>query len=287
MWGAALIRCYDRRVQNQPLKWWHVRWGLAGRKTLPVAILLGKIVGVLGLVAAVICGVLYLISPWLGAQRLAKFEPRLSVAPVGLPTTAQAPLSNATIDRFGFKFQLPKKEIAKTRDFREITVASFRDGGGLLFWDPSDDAAFGLWFSAVRNDKRMERLLGQDIIRSKFTLMQAAMSATPDQVKWWRFRSAQNERAQLLLMTKFAALMTCRTHQESTASPVYAIAIGDFRGFEYGNPDVAPYDVNIEVFDGADRRFALNIAGQQGHKQILTQEELNAMVASIRPSPSK
>jgi hypothetical protein len=273
-------------VQNQPLKWWHVRWRPAGRGILRVATIVGITVGALWLAVAIAYGVEYLMSPWLSAQRFAKIEPRLSIVPAGLSTNAQAPLSNATIDRFGFKFQLPKKEIVKTRDLRQITVVSFRDSGGLMFWDPSDDAAPGLWLLPVRSDKRMERVLGQDIIRSRFKLMQAAMSTTPDQVKWWRFCSAQNERAQLLLEIKSYVLMACSPHLESAPSPVYFITVDDFRGFQCGNPDVAPYDVNIELFDGADRRFALNIAGQQGHKQILTQEELNAIVASIRPSPS-
>jgi hypothetical protein len=68
-----------------------------------------------------------------------------------------------------------------------------------------------------------------------------------------------------------------------TIRPVYTIASGEFRGFQLGNPDVPPYDARIDLFDKADRHLAFDIWGVDGHGQVLTQEEINAMVVSIRP----
>jgi len=284
MWGAAWIRCYHRRVQSQPLKWWHVRWRPAGRAMRRAAILVAKIAVVLFVLDAIVYGAFYLIAPWQHAQGLAKVEPRLCLVPVDIPTKAQAPLSNASIDRYGFKIQLPNREISKTHEFDSITTASFRNGGGLMVHNTSSEEVVGLLISAFKENKRAESLFGRELLRSDFKLMQAAMSATPEQVKWWHFRSLQNQRTEALLMLKFGALVACRQPFESS-SAIYAISFGEFRGYQCGNPDAPPYDAHIDVFDDASRHFAMTISGIRGHGQVITQEELNAMVASIRPSP--
>jgi hypothetical protein len=110
------------------------------------------------------------------------------------------------------------------------------------------------------------------------------MLVTPEQVKWWRFRSSQNEKAALLLLLKFVSLTESSPLHTLTIRPIYTIVSGEFRGFQFGNPDIPLYDTRIDLFDGADRHLAFDIGGLEGHGQVLTQEEINAMVASIRPA---
>lgn len=273
--------CYHRSVKDQELKWWQVRWGLAGRAIFRLATVSSKIIGLLCLVAAVGYGVLYLISPWLASKQLGKVDPRLSMAPLSLPAKAEAPLSDASIDRYGFKFQLPNKEIVKTIGGELITLVLFRDGGDLIVRNTSRDAGI---FALLTNDKRAQRLLGQDVNHSEFKLIQAVMSATPEQAKWWRFRSSENERVEYLLGMKLSALTQSASPHAFTLGPIYSIAYGKFRGFHLGNPDVPPYETHLDLFDGADRYFAFDITGPEGHGQVLTQEEINAIVDSIRPT---
>jgi len=61
------------------------------------------------LIAAVGFGVLYLLQPWWASQRLGKFDPQLSLIPVSLSSETEAPLSNSSIEQFGFEFRLPNK----------------------------------------------------------------------------------------------------------------------------------------------------------------------------------
>jgi hypothetical protein len=285
MWGTASIHCYHRRVQNQPLKWWHVRWRPAARATRRAAILVAKIVVVLFILDAIVHGVIYLIQPWQGAQALAGVEPGINVVPAGLANQALAPLSQKSIDAFGFEFQLPNKAIDRIRQIKRMTFVSFHEGGDLLARDMSPYPEVDSTPAVIESKMREEKLLGQELVHSKFKLMQAAMSTTPDQVKWWRFRSTQNMRAQLLLIEKGWYFIECPLSHDH-AAPVYAISFGQVHGFQFGNPGAPPYEAHIDVFDAADRHFSMTISGLQGHGQVLTQEELNAMVASIRPSPS-
>lgn len=209
------------------------------------------------------------------------------MVPEKLPSLAQAPLSDASIDAYGFKFHLPNKRIIKTREHQLTTMVFFSDRGVLIVKNMLRDAEVEPFFSILKEDKRAGRLLENDVLQSRFKLMQAVLSATPDHVKWWRFRSSQNQKESLLLETKSIAQIECAPPGRFTITPVYTIAFGEFRGFQFGNPDVAPYEAHIDVFDGADRQFTLDIAGPEGHKQLLTQQELNAMVASIRPTSDR
>lgn len=277
-----LRACYHRSVKDQELKWWQVRWGLAGRAIFRLATVAGKIVGLLCLVAAVGYGVLYLISPWLASKQLGKVDPRLSMVPLSLPRKGEAPLSDASIDRYGFKFQLPNEEIVKTIRGELTTVVVFSNGGDLVVPNTSRDAGI---FAFVTNGEHAQRLLGQDLNDSKFKVMKAVMSATPEQAKWWRFRSSDNERVEYLLGTKFSVLTQSASPHAFTLGPIYTIAFGEFCGFQLGNPDVPPYETHLDLFDGDDRYFAFDITGPEGHGQVLTQEEINSIVDSIRPAP--
>jgi len=270
-------------VADQELKWWHVRWRLAGRAISRFAIVSAKIIVPLCLVAAVGYGVLYLLSPWLASQWMSSSDPRLSIVPVELSNKVEAPLSSASIDCFGFTLRLPK-DVAKTFRGNLITTVRFRNGG--LF--ESEDMSRGSGILEVMiGGKDTQRLLGEGGNRSKFSLMNAAMWVTPEQAKWWRFRTLANQRAEYLLTVKSLALSHFFSLHSFTIRPIYTIASGEFRGFQVGNPDVAPYEARVDLFDAADRHFEFDVTGPEGQGQVLTQTEINAIVASIQPTTDR
>ena len=270
-------------MTEQELKWWHVRWRLAGRVIARIAIVSGKILGSLCLVAAVGYGVVYLISPWLESRGIRKFDPRVSMVPVDLPSRVEAPLSGASIDCYGFRFRLPN-EAGKTVRSELITLVPIRDAGMFECGDILREPGM---LEFAMNDKQAQRLLGEEVLRSKFSLMQAAMKVTPEKVKWWRFRALANERAEYLLITKSLVLSQLHSLHSFTIHPIYEIASGGFRGFQVGNPEVTPYEAHVDLFDTADRHVEFDVTGQEGHGQVLTQLEINAIVASIQPTPGR
>jgi hypothetical protein len=77
-------------------------------------------------------------------------------------------------------------------------------------------------------------------------------------------------------------LTTIVSPRFGTLGPIYPISAGVFRGFQIGNPDVSPYEAHLDLFDGTDRHLAFDISGPEGHGQVLTQAEINAIVASIQ-----
>jgi hypothetical protein len=270
-------------VAYQDLKWWHVRWRPVVRAISRFAIISGKIAAPLCLLAALGYGVIYLESPWLESQRMSKFDPRLSIVPTELSAKIEAPLSNASIDCYGFTLQLPNN-VTRTIPGKQYTSVLFRNEGDLTIQSMTQD---GDMLELTMRDKTAQKLLGREVLRSKFSLMQAAMWATPEQAKWWRFRTLANERVAGLLTTKFFAITKLLSLHFTEIRPIYTIAVGELHGFQVGNPDVAPYEAHVDLFDGTDRHFAFDVTGPEGHGHVLNQTEINAIVGSIKPVPDR
>lgn len=267
-------------MADQALKWWHVRWRTPARILKRVVIVSGKVLGVLCILALILYVADYLLSPWIEARELSRVDPRLNLGPVNIPIEAKAALSNSTLEGFGFTFQLPKA--ATVRKFGKMTTVRFQEGM-ILFEDTSRDTDGWPLILVGKEGKHAQRLLGQELVQSRFKLTWAAMSTTPDQVKWWRFRSSQNERLEVLLTAKFFAITSSFSSDPFTISPIYTISSGELRGFQLGNPNIPPYEAHLDLFDAGDRHFALDVDGPKGHGQVLSQEEINSIVASIRP----
>jgi hypothetical protein len=256
---------------------------LAGRAIYRFTIVSGKIIVPLFLLAAVGYGVVYLLSPWLVSQQLSKVDPRLNIVPVDLPSKVEAPLSSASIDCFGFTLRLPNG-VEKTFRGDQHRTVRFRNGGLLGCEDMS--RGFDLLELKI-SEKNTHQLLGEEVFHSKFSLMRAAMWATPEQAKWWRFRTLANQSVEYLLITKFSALSQIISSHPFTIRPIYTIASGQFRGFQVGCPDIAPFETRIDLFDAVDRHFEFDVTGPDGHGPVLTQTEINAIVASILPTPGR
>ncbi len=201
--------------------------------------------------------------------------------PTDLPAPATAHLSNATIDSYGFRVSLPDEDVTRAIRGDSVTVVLFRKGGDLIIHNPLRDSGV---IEAAISDGHTERLVGQVESHSKFKLMEAAMEATPEQTKWWRFHNLENERVQYLLLLKFSLLTGITSPYAFKLGPIYTISAGGLRGFQIGNPDVLPYEAHLDLFDQADRHFAFDVTGPKGHGQVLTQAEINAVQVSIQPT---
>jgi hypothetical protein len=236
--------------------------------------ILGKVLAVLCVCAAMGYGVLYAISPWLLAQRVRQFNPRASLVPVALTTKAEAPLSDVNVDVGGFRIQLPKELVERPVSRSRFAIIRLRNGGLMVEAPGSRETGI--------DRKAVERLVGPDLARPGFKSMEAALRTTPDRVKLWRLRSAENEQAAYLLVMKISILMSRGWGMSGQLTPIQSISAGEVRGFEIGNPDAPPYEAKLDLFDGMDRHLTVDVVGESGHGLVLTQAEVNAMVAGIR-----
>ena len=69
------------------------------------------------------------------------------------------------------------------------------------------------------------------------------------------------------------------------SNAIYRIDADELHGFQFGNPASAPYGIELQLFDRNDRRYDIVISRRSQNTPFLTQPEVNAIVASIRPIP--
>jgi hypothetical protein len=210
-----------------------------------------------------------LLSPWFEARSILRENPALAQTPVPLPDADLASLSGSSVELLGMTIQTPWSKIGTIRLAPGVAAIPFPDEDVqmLLFEPESDDFEKRMRAQGVQGR-------GNAIGISSYKLMAAEMFTTPDLVKWWK-RPAKNEATTFLLEMKAIRL--------GHLKGIYAISNGKLRGFQLGDPVVPPYRVRLDLFDSADRHYQIQIAPTGGHGPALSQEQINALVASISP----
>ena len=227
-----------------------------------------------GIVWAVCTEAINLMT-WHFARSTGNDYPNLAVLPKPLPSTPSTNLSGVRIEHFGFSFQVPWKDLDQDQWATDTAaVVPFRDGGRLLIFNPATqiDSAKILHGNTASQTGATEEVFGERALSSNYELMAAEVETTPDQIKWWNSRK-QNTRNGLLLTYKSLDLRN--------AHEIYRLASGELRGFQFGNPIVAPYVVQLDLFDPSDRHYRILVTPSKQKKPVITQAQINALVASI------
>lgn len=250
-------------------RWWQVSW-----KRVEITLL------VMFLTPLLLVGVWLLVQiqlePWRLAQSIATDDPGIEKVPVALPDHSVATLSGMRVEHFGFSIQLPWKEIYRDSAWENSAMISSMDGGVVEMRYPSDSSDL---MAAMRRMVNTISAIHAESSGTNYALTKAVMNARPEQVKWWMTRG-QNAKYATLLLMKSSFEIECR-------GAIYEIDSGEIRGFQQGNPSVAPYCVKLDLFDAGDHHFQIRIDQYPVRGPVVTQAEVNAMVASLRPMAQK
>ena len=249
------------------LKWWHVSW-------MRVILGLALAFGLMG----VGCLALWVFEPWELAHELTKSETALRIIPQPVPDSSIAAIDGLNIQHFDFSFQVPWRDADIEKNSRLASVTHFKRGIALIVFDPTGEPDL-LQYIRGKSGKDAEAaklLLGARALSSRYDLMAAEFAATPDDVHWWASRE-QNARSLVLLNMKSMDALG--------ANAIFKVSNEEMHGFQVGNPAVAPYKIELYLFDRADRRYWIMFAGKDLVHQVLTQAEVNAIVASMKPIP--
>jgi hypothetical protein len=215
----------------------------------------------------------YQLSPWSTARDLAASYPYLDRIPIVPPDKSVAILQGERIERFGFSMHLPWKDIYRDTTLQDVALISSNNGGAIEIHPASARHDSGATMRLMADE--VAALRDNQSLRTNYALTVAAMGAKPAQVKWWKTRG-QNAKDVNLLLMKLLVESDCQ-------GPLYAIQFGEMRGFQPGNPSAAPYCAKLDLFDGADRLYEIRIDEYPERAPVITQAEINAMVASVRP----
>jgi hypothetical protein len=214
---------------------------------------------------------------WYLARKTASDDyQKLSIAPTPLKDMTVERLSGPRIERFGFSFQVPWNEMLTNHSGKDAASLGFEGGAAVLLFDPAS-AVDGAKIERGTTDKDhalMNLVLGTKALSSNYDLMAAAVQATPNDVKWWASR-VHNTGSLLLLENKNMDLVDVNS--------IHPVTAGAVRGFQFGDPDTAPYVVSLKLFDSSDRQYWILITGMHVHHSVITQGAINALIASLQP----
>lgn len=264
------------------MKWWQTSWKRIGaglRRTfiglLLLCVLLLQIAVMLWELRPAIAHVVL----WQTAREIALENPNVALMPQPLADTRVGTLNDGMfIHRFGYGIHVPWAATKVVKDFKTAAIFGFEDGSSLQMFDPSDHMDM---LKAAPSDEAAQReglrpLLGDDAVRSHYDYANAELSARPGEISIFHSRQ-RNARAMMLLSMKSVDI-------PSEATAIYSVAGSRLRGFQFGDPKNAPTFIQLLLFDDRDRALKLTLKGRRGSTQpVLTQEQINAIIASVRP----
>jgi len=203
------------------------------------------------------------------ARQIYGDDPNLSATPRSLLQTSVIPLNGIRLKQFGFSFQIPWTERDFDRPSTSVDVFHFRGGGTVFVYNPYTQIV----------PVMMPCIGASKSVSTNYERMSAELQATPSALHWWS--PLRNARTMDLLSLKSFEFKT--VEGEMLRGGVYVQQSGELRGYQLGDPAVSPYSVDLKLYDHEDRLYRVSIAGSQENHQIITQSQINAIVASLQP----
>jgi hypothetical protein len=216
---------------------------------------------------------------WHFAREAGRDHQNLAVLPTPLKDTTAEKLSGLRVEKFGFSFQLPWDDVATDRTGKGAAALNFKGGADVLVFDPASavNSVKIMREGAGGQQSILNRVFGAKTLSSNYDLMAAEVGATSNDVEWWVSR-ARNIRTFILLEDKLTEL-------GETGKSIHPLASSTVQGFQFGDPDAAPYIVRLELFDSLDRRYEIVLTGKSAHRAVITQSQINGLIASLRTTP--
>jgi hypothetical protein len=227
---------------------------------------------------AIVFGLSFLLVMWIGPFYEARLmdETESEVLPRPLPDLGIASDPTVQVEREGVSFSVPWDETENSkREPSKSDILTLANGLVICVFRPPDE------LDAVRSLKgpaatalRFE--LGDQALGSNFALISAAFSTRVSDAKWWH-TPIYNRKITYLLGLKMWRVGFPGGFKQV---PIYAFTEGRVRGFQVGDPPRERI-VKLILFDEIDREYRIELLKFHGD---ISQPEINALIASLRPS---
>jgi hypothetical protein len=211
--------------------------------------------------------------------RGAALDPRATLLPQRVPNTAVADLKGGTeLSDFGYVVALPWK-VSKRNDVKMLSTFKLENGTDIFLYDVRDPAPgiASTEKSSPIDAAAFQSVYGSLTDGSRYEWMCAKMNASPTDVSFWHSR-ARN--------AKTLTLIDSKTGMLGKAKVIYSISAGGMHGFQLGDPQQPDSPVFLRLFDANDRELWM-ILHRAPNGIGFTQEQINAMVASIHPATTE
>jgi len=212
-------------------------------------------------------------------RQMYRDEPTLALTPQPLKDYGANPQEGMSFSQFGYAFDAPWKDVDTVRNFKSLTLISFKSGQTVVFYDPKQtiDPLKVIRETTAQNGKDLGVLFGRDVPTSNYQVLNTVLSTTPDDYSLL-WLSNDLVRHSILLTIKHGELV-------NGVSRVYSIETEGLRGFQKGDPLHDEKATIVDLFDKQDHHFELWFVTQKGASARITQADINRVIETIRPAP--
>lgn len=236
-----------------------------------------------GIVVSVICTYLWVfgIATWfiVEGRDFAGNDPALWMAPAELRDLSTSSAPGRKLSYFGYEFEVPWDDLdeQKTRLVGSWQFIAFHSGKTMLFWRlPPKKSVNAMLGQGKLDGARLKRLYGDETLQSDYAFIRATLETTPGQITLFT-----PQRKALRIMT-LLLLKSIYVSTNKSGSGIFLIQTGDFRGFQYGNPQGRPREIVDDLFaDNGGLHFAFRDKSCAGG---ISQAEINRVIQTTRPS---
>lgn len=212
---------------------------------------------------------------WLEAKMWTRANPWIRDVPQPLTSPPVTVGKAEQVKVFNYEFASPWGE-ANISPGDNYAQLRFKPGQVIVFYDPEAqlDTITAVRTSTSPQYQNFARVAGD--MNTNYALYQAIYSASPSQVS--PFMTANDSlRMHLLLLLKLGFGF-------DEKSPVYSLALGSDRGFQFGDP-ASGRPVALRVFDSRDHQFRFIFVAASGSSAKITQSDIDGIVQSLQPVP--
>jgi hypothetical protein len=205
-------------------------------------------------------------------------EPSISVTPQDLYQKTTPAAATTHIEIYNYQCDAPWKGPAQTEVAADFTDFKFSSGALLRAYMPESQADALKTFKGdtPAEQRNIDAAFGAHPFDSNFDLYAAIYGASPAQVSSFMSRGDAS-RISTLLLWKLNFDM-------ALPGGIYRFDFGATRGLQFGSPDQA-HAVMVRAFGVQDRQFELMILMRAGASEKLTQNDINLILASLKPIP--
>jgi hypothetical protein len=231
-------------------------------------------------VAAVIFVYAKPIAVLLYAKWQVRNDAKLWVVPTPLHLVDVPHVAGKTMSYFGCEFESPWTEVKRERKFDSIAVLNFAGGQMISILDPAHDVdeLRMMKQEAAKRGVDLKNVFGDETTRSRYAMLSKTWSLTPADLHFFSSRQA--------MVTNSMFLMLKKVWMKRIKGGVYSFDTGWLRGIQEGGP-VQDDFVIIEAFDISDHKIELWIGSERGANPRPSQQDINRILYSLRPTASQ
>ncbi|MFQ5520145.1 MAG: hypothetical protein ACE5FK_02005 [Candidatus Methylomirabilia bacterium] len=203
-------------------------------------------------------------------------NPELYILPQRLHLPSEPQFAGTRLSYFGYDLEAPWTDIETEDAGKSFARISFKSGQGIVVFNPAESIDLIAEFMAQNPDDadRTLSVFGPDAMKSNYSLYQAILNATPDELSIF-MPKRDAIKLPILLILKRALLANAE-------SGMYAFEFRDLRGFQFGNP-ARTNRVIIHLFVD-HRQVELLVFVAKDSDATLSQDEITHVIRTLRPA---